>query len=156
MERPGSFEISDLGKPKVDVKRFHYDVTNKMKDDMMDAYVRLIGKDTGYEFIYPSKQTTLVDGIKRNSREGLCLRIDLQDTHIEDIAGKEMKVANVQIQLNKKERPSTIAQVHFQCGVDIPKDVIIQAFERSWTDKKIIYVFKWSSEIIYDVMLISN
>lgn len=58
-----------------------------------------------------------------------------------------MKVANVQIQLNKKERPSTIAQVHFQCGVDIPKDVIIQAFERSWTDKKIIYVFlkviKW-------------
>lgn len=160
MERPGSFEISDLGKPKVDVKRFHYDVTNKMKDDMKDAYVRLIWKGTSYEFIYPSKQTTLVDGIKRNSREGynsdLCLRIDLQDTHIEDIAGKEMKVANVQIQLNKKERPSTIAQVHFQCGVDIPKDVIIQAFERSWTDKKIIYVFKWSSEIIYDVMLISN
>lgn len=146
MERPGSFEISDLGKPQVDVKRFHYDVNHKMKDDMKDAYVRLFGKGTGYEFIYPSKQTTLVDGIKRNSHKGynsdLCLRIDLQDTHIEDIAGKEMKVANVQIQLNKKERPSTIAQVHFQCGVDIPKDVIIQAFERSWTDKKIIYVFK--------------
>lgn len=153
MERSVSFEISDLGKPKVDVKRFHYDVTNKMKGDMKDAYVRLIGKGTGYEFIYPSKQTTLVDGIKRNSREGynsdLCLRIDLQDTHIEEVAGKEMKVANIQIQLNKKERPSTIAQIHF--------DVIIQAFERSWTDKKILYVFvKWSTEIIYDAMLISN
>lgn len=47
------FEISDLGKPKVDVKRFHYDVTNKMKEDMKDAYDRLIGrKGTAYEFIY--------------------------------------------------------------------------------------------------------
>lgn len=139
------FEISDLGKPKVDVKRFYYEVTNKMKEDMKDAYDRLIGrKGTAYEFIYPSQQKTIVDGKKTSRPENnrdLCLRIDLQDTHIEEVAGKEMKVANVQIQLNKKERPSTIAQVHFQCGVDIPKDVIIQAFERSWTDKKIIYVF---------------
>lgn len=139
------FGISDLGKPKVDIKRFHYDVTNKMKEDMKDAYDRLIGrKGTAYEFIYPSQQKTIVDGKKTSRPENnrdLCLRIDLQDTHIEEVAGKEMKVANVQIQLNKKERPSTIAQVHFQCGVDIPKDDIIQAFKRSWTDKKIIYVF---------------
>lgn len=158
MANSSCFEISDLGKPKVDDKRFHYNVTNKMKDDMKDAYIRLIGKDIGYKFAYPSKQTTIVDGIKRNSREGynsdLCLRIDLQDTHIEPVAGKEMKVANVQIQLNKKERPSTIAQVHFQCGVDIPKDEIIRAFEKSWTEKKIIYVFvKWSHVILYDIML---
>lgn len=95
-------------------------------------------------FTLRNKRPSIVDGKKTSRPENnrdLCLRIDLQDTHIEEVAGKEMKDANVQIQLNKKERPSTIAQVHFQCGVDIPKDVIIQAFERSWTDKKIIYVF---------------
>lgn len=59
------FEISDLGKSKVDVKRFHYDVTNKMKEDMKDAYDRLIGrKGAAYEFIYPSQQKTIVDGKK--------------------------------------------------------------------------------------------
>lgn len=38
------FEISDLGKPRVDIKRFYCDVTNKMKEDMKDAYDRLIGR----------------------------------------------------------------------------------------------------------------
>lgn len=57
------FEISDLDKTNVDVKRLYYDVTNKMKEDMKDAYDRLIGrKGTAYEFIYPSQQKTIVDG----------------------------------------------------------------------------------------------
>lgn len=54
-----------------------------------------------------------------------------------------MKVANVQIQLNEIDKtPSTIAQVHFQCRVEIQRDVIKRAFERSWTERKIIYVYK--------------
>lgn len=85
------FGISDL--TKVDVKRLYYDVTNKMKEDMKDAYDRPIGrKGTAYVFIYPSQQKTIVDGKKTSRPENnrdLCLRIDLQDTHIEEVAGKE-------------------------------------------------------------------
>lgn len=45
-----------------------------------------------------------------------------------------MKVANVQIQLNEIDKtPST---------VEIQRDVIKRAFERSWTERKIIYVYK--------------
>lgn len=47
------FEILDLGKFKVDVKRFYYDVINKMKEDMKDVYDWLIRrKGIVYEFIY--------------------------------------------------------------------------------------------------------
>lgn len=140
------FQINDNGKPKVDEKTFHYNVSNKMKKDMDDAYLRLLGKDDYFQFTFGANQGTIVKGEKRNSLPGyntaLCLRIDMQDTFIENIAGKNMQIANIQIQLNEKIRPSTIAQVHFQCGVDIPGDVIRCAFETSWTKKKNIYVYK--------------
>ena len=142
----GGFQISDNGQPKVDEKRFH-SVSGKMKDDVKDAITRLLGKD-GY-FVFDTTKNgviTLVDGVKKNSREGynrdLCLRIDLEDTHIEKINGREIRFANVQIQLNEKIRPSTIAQVHFVCGQNIPEDVIRQTFERSYTETRIIYVYK--------------
>lgn len=122
-----------------------------MKDDVDDAFIRLLGKDDFFEFTFGTKQGTIVDGVKKNSRPGynsdLCLRIDIQDTFTETVGGKKMEIANIQIQLNQKIRPSTIAQVHFQCGVKIPGDVIKRAFEKSWTEKKIIYVYRnvWSS-----------
>lgn len=47
------FEILDLGKFRVDIKRFYCDVINKMKEDMKDVYDWLIGrKGIVYEFIY--------------------------------------------------------------------------------------------------------
>lgn len=141
----GRFLIDDNGKSQVDKKTFYYDVSNKMKKDMSDAYVRLLGKNGSFEFTFGTKQGTIVDGAKKNSRSGynsdLCLRIDIQDTFKETVAGKEIKIANIQIQLNQKIRPSTIAQVHFECGVNIPGDVIKRAFERSSTDN-IIYVYR--------------
>lgn len=128
-------------------------VSIEMKTDMKMAFVRFFGKDKGVTFDSSSTQGTLVDGIHRgNDREDynkdLCLRIDLQGIN----KGKEKgvvdkKLANVQIQLNKsckwfKEKvPSTIAQVHFECGKEIPKDRVIEAFERSWKDMKAIYVY---------------
>ena len=142
----GGFQISDNGQPKVDEKRFH-SVSGKMKDDVKYAITRLLGKD-GY-FVFDTTKNggiTLIDGGKKNSREGynrdLCLRIDLQDTHTEKINGRDIRFANVQIQLNIKDRPSTIAQVHFECGQDIPENLIRGAFDRSYTEKKIIYVYK--------------
>lgn len=142
----GGFLVNDNGKPKVNEKTFHFNVSRKMKDDMDDAFIRLLGKDDSFEFTFGTKQGTIVDGVKKNSRPGynsdLCLRIDIQDTFTETVAGKKMEIANVQIQLNQKIRPSTIAQVHFQCGVKIPGDVIKRAFEKSWTEKKIIYVYR--------------
>lgn len=142
----GGFLVNDNGKPKVNEKTFHYDVSNRMKKDMDDAFIRLLGKDDSFEFTFGTKQGTIVDGAKKNSRPGynsdLCLRIDYQDSFTETVAGKKMEIANIQIQLNQKIRPSTIAQVHFQCGVKIPGDVIKRAFEKSWTEKKIIYVYR--------------
>lgn len=142
----GGFLVNDNDKPKVNEKTFHYDVSNRMKKDMNDAYVRLLGKDDSFEFTYGTKQGTIVDGAKKNSRPGynsdLCLRIDIQDSFTETVAGKKMEIANIQIQLNQKIRPSTIAQVHFQCGVKIPGDVIKDAFKKSWTEKKYIYVYR--------------
>ena len=142
----GGFQISDNGQPEVDIERFH-SATRRMKDDVEDAITRLLGNEE-YFFVDPLQKgnNTLVDGAKRNSREGynrdLCLRIDLQSINTEKVNGKENKFANVQIQLNIKERPSTIAQVHFVCGQNIPEDVIRRAFKRSYTERRVIYVYK--------------
>lgn len=128
-------------------------VSIDMKKDMEMAFVRLFGKDKGVTFDSSSTQGTLVDGIHRGNdhedyNKNLCLRIDLQGINTgkenNDVSGK--RLANVQIQLNKskwfKEKvPSTIAQVHFECGKEIPKDRVIEAFERSWKDMKAIYVY---------------
>lgn len=148
MERLNNFEISDLGGSVLDQTKLHYQVTNRMKDDMNDAYIRLLGGSNTFvvQFGVNVRGTTLVKPDKFNSRKGfnshLCLRIDLQDLHVEKVGGREMQVANVQIQLNDQTRPSTIAQVHFQYGLEIPGDIVRRAFERSWNEKKIIYVYE--------------
>lgn len=134
-----NFEISDLGKSVLGEKRLHYKVTGTMKNDMNDAYIKLLGKNDSFvvDFAADVRGKTLVRPSERN-----CLRIDLQELHVENVGGSEMKVANVQIQLNDHDRPSTIAQVHFQYGLVIPGDIVREAFKRSWENKKIIYVYK--------------
>lgn len=149
------FVISDLGKKEVGEGTFHYDVSKTMKEDAKDALKRLFKKKTTLFFDFGVGGRTLVKGSKMNSWPGfnrdLCLRIDLQKIHPEKIEQKthtgkkeerEVKFANVQIQLNVKKRPSTIAQVHFECGKKIPKDVTECAFEKSMQYKKIMYVFE--------------
>lgn len=148
MERFDKFEISDLGGSPLEEAKLYYNVTNKMKEDMNDAYIRLLGKNNSFvvQFGVNVRGETLVKSHKFNSLDGfnrhLCLRIDLQDLHMKEVAGREMQVANVQIQLNDQKRPSTIAQVHFQHGVEFPGDVVRRAFQRSWKEKKIIYVYE--------------
>lgn len=93
----------------------------------------------GYKFSYEWKQGTIVDGKQRSSRKELCMRIDIQEYFMEAIDGEDRKIANVQIQLNGERRPSTIAQVHFQCGETIPGNVLscMCIFEM----KKIIHMY---------------
>lgn len=145
MEGLAGLEITDLGRPMVNANRFHFNVTNEMKDHMRDAYIQLLGKDGGVVFAANGGQKTLVSGVYRNHHDGynqeLCLRIDRQGTHTERVGNRDIQFANVQIQLNQPNRPSTIAQVHFQCGLEIPGDSIRNAFEKSWKEKKIIYVY---------------
>lgn len=164
------FVLSDLEKGEIKTDRFYQQithdkrgdpryinsrkVTNRMIKDMEDAIERLFGKDDGITFDPKATQKTLVDGVHHgNSREGynsnLCLRIDLQGINTgkeKEVSGKVL--ANVQIQLNdasikglKKDDPTTIAQVHFQCGTNIPKDRVIEAFQKSWTGRKVMYVY---------------
>lgn len=163
------FEVSDLKKGEIKTDRFYQKIThdkredpsnihsrkltNSMIEDMEEAIERLFGEDDGITFDPRATQGTLVDGVHyRNSREGynrnLCLRIDLQGINKgteKEVSGKVL--ANVQIQLNasikglKKGDPTTIAQVHFQCGKNIPKDRVIKAFQDSWTGRKVMYVY---------------
>lgn len=117
----GLFKISPLQRSPGKAERFYSKVTNKMKDDMKEAIGRLGG---GYKFSYEWKQGTIVDGKQRSSRKELCMRIDIQEYYMEAIDGEDRKIANVQIQLNWERRPSTIAQVRFQCGETIPGNVL--------------------------------
>lgn len=59
------FLVNDNDKPKVNEKTFHYDVSNRMKKDMDDAFIRLLGNDNYFEFTSGTKQGTIVDGAKR-------------------------------------------------------------------------------------------
>lgn len=136
-------------KKKVPKTLFYYDVTSEMKRDMKEAIGRLVGKDAGYTFSYRSNPShiTIVDGKKRNSLEGfnrdLCLRIDIQNCFERTVENKKRKFANVQIQLNGvRKRPTTIAQVNFECGVNIPEESIRRAFEKSWKEKTILFVIQ--------------
>lgn len=88
---------------------------------MKEAIGRL---GAGYKFSYKSKQGTIVDGKQRRSHRELGLRIDIQEYFMETINDEDRQIANVQIQLNGEKRPSTIAQVHFQCGETIPGKVL--------------------------------
>lgn len=134
----GLFKISPLQRSSGKSERFHSKVTNKMKDDMKEAVGRLGRR---YKFSYKSKQGTIVDGKQRSSRRELGMRIDIQEYFLEAIDGEDRQIANVQIQLNGEKRPSTIAQVHFQCGETIPGNVLSCAFEKSFEMKKIIHVY---------------
>lgn len=134
----GKFKISPLHRPSGKAERFHPKVTNKMKDDMKEAIGRLGG---GYKFSYKSKQGTIVDGKQRGPRRELGMRIDIQEYFMEAIDGEDRQIANVQIQLNGAKRPSTIAQVHFQCGETIPDKILSCAFEKSFEMKKIMHVY---------------
>lgn len=146
-----NFEITDNGLPEVDKNTFYCNVSNKMKKHMKVAYIRLLGKDN--KFMFGKSPVTIVSGKPSHNpdkdyKKYLCLRIDLQGTFENNIAGRRIKFANIQIQLNKEKNenlsekdPTTLAQVHFQYEVDIPEDVIKSAFERSWTERKIIYVY---------------
>lgn len=139
-----NFEITDNGLPSVDKYRFHFNVSNEMKEDMKVAYIRLLGRDN--KFMFGKSSGTIVSGKSSHNpdedyKKDLGLRIDLQGTFENNIAGRRIKFANIQIQLNKDKKPTTLAQVHFQYEVDIPEDVIKSAFERSWTERKIIYVY---------------
>lgn len=51
----GGFLVNDNGKLKVNEKIFYYDVLNRMKKDMNDVYVWLLGKDDFFEFIFGIK-----------------------------------------------------------------------------------------------------
>lgn len=146
-----NFEITDNGLPSVSEETFHFNVSNEMKEDMNVAYIRLLGKEN--KFMFGKSRCTIVSGKPSHNpdedyKKDLCVRIDLQGTFENNIAGRRINFANIQIQLNKKKikkksekDPTTLAQVHFQYEVDIPEDVIKSAFERSWTERKIIYVY---------------
>lgn len=118
-----------------------------MKRDMEEAIGRLIKNNTGYKFSYKSSTShhTVVDGKWQGSREGfsrdLCLRIDIQGYFKKEFNKKPREFANVQVQLNEKRaRPTTIAQVNFECGEEIPAEFIKRAFDVSCKEKKILFV----------------
>lgn len=141
------FCIVDPNNGKEPETRFYYNVTNEMKRDMEEAIGRLIKNNTGYKFSYNSSTShrTIVDGKKKGSREGfnrdLCLRIDIQGYFEKEFYKKPRVFANVQIQLNgKRTRPTTIAQVNFECGDEIPAKYIRSAFVNSCKEKKILFV----------------
>lgn len=142
------FCIVDPNEGKEPKTRFYYDVTNEMKRDMEEALGRLIKNKTGYKFSYKSSTShhTVVDGKWQGSREGfsrdLCVRIDIQGYFKEEFNKKPREFANVQVQLNgKRPRPTTIAQVNFECGEEISAECIKRAFDVSCKEKKILFVF---------------
>lgn len=123
----------------------------KMRDDMEIAFERLIGKDTTYVFgsSTPPQHIILVSGKNKKHSSDLRVRIDRQEIFEKEFDKKKRKFANVQIQLNKlcfkafkvaKGNSTTVAQVHFECNVEIPKHDIKKAFRKSCSDKKSIYV----------------
>lgn len=77
----GGFLVNDNGKLKVNEKIFYFNVLRKMKDDMDDVFIWLLGKDDFFEFIFGIKQGIIVDGVKKNFCLGynsdFCLRIDI-------------------------------------------------------------------------------
>lgn len=140
------FCIVDPNKGKEPKTRFYYDVTNEMKRDMEEAIGRLIKNNAGYKFSYRSSTShhTVDDGKKTDSREGfnrnLCLRIDIQGYFKREFNKKPREFANVQVQLNGKTGRTTIAQVNFECGHEIPEERIRRAFDVSCKEKKILFV----------------
>lgn len=94
-----------------------------------------------YKFSYKSKQGIIFDGKQRSSRREFSMRIDIQEYFLEAIDGEDRQIVNVQIQLNEEKRPSSIAQVHFECGETIPDKVLSRAFENRFEMKKIIHVY---------------
>lgn len=70
------------------------------------------------------------------------MRIDIQGYFKEEFNNKPREFANVQVQLNgKRPRPTTIAQVNFECGEEISAECIKRAFDVSCKEKKILFVF---------------
>lgn len=135
-------------------KRF-YVASNTAKEDAHEAFKKLLGKDKNYAFFTSSigrgKKLVEIEG-KNNHRPGV--RIDVQEDFKEEIGGRQIDFANVQIQMNmsSKGTPTSIAQVHFEYGVNIPGETIQEAFERSLKAlpeeeaKKIIYVYWENTE----------
>lgn len=147
------FCIEDPNKGKESEKRFYNDVTNKMKGDMGEAIGRLIKNNTGYKFSYKSSTShhTVVDGKWQGSREGfsrdLSLRIDIQGYFEREFYKKTREFANVQVQLNGKTGHTTIAQVNFECGYEIPAECIRDAFNDSCKEQKILFVVRRDCKI---------
>lgn len=135
-------------------KRFH-DPTNAEKKDARDAIEELLGEEKNYAFFTShtggGKKLVEIKG-KNNHRPGV--RIDVQEDFKEEIGGRQIDFANVQIQMNKisKGTPTSIAQVHFEYGVNIPGETIQKAFVKSLDadhekeSKTIIYVYWENTE----------
>lgn len=51
----GGFLVNDNGKLKVNEKIFYFNVLRKMKDDMDNVFIWLLGKDDFFEFIFGIK-----------------------------------------------------------------------------------------------------
>lgn len=123
-----------------DVGAQFHDVSNAQRKNATSAVVRLLAQGINKSLEFHEHKGTLVDGLKKNSREhfnsDLQLRIDNQGNFNQD----GIAYANVQIQLNIPNPPSTIAQVFFPIGKSIGDSIVTEAFEQSLERRRRVFV----------------